>query len=359
MVAEKPKHLFQVLPDDSRIDEKNGVIRKVSLIALGEARGHRDEKGRQVYVDATTLDQVFDYCKALGSIKIKADHGGGVFTTIGYADNFKRGYDRVLADAYIYESEEERPKIFEIARKNPEHIGMSLEFSGEDEVDGEKCLARCEEVCTVALVSDPAANKSLFEKYVKSLAYNSKTDRTTNMAKKNLAEEADKEPVKEEQKTPAPTAEERLAKLEEAISGYETRMKALEDGSQQISNEDADKEKPKATDPNTEPVTNNPDTTFGDKEPDGDEDKKLSKLLEAASEKGAATAIKAFAAKLGVSIPAAGSSKEAPAKKTFAELLDAETKRFEGDKEKAMLFCIKNYPTEYAAQRPVSAGSGK
>ena len=57
------------------VDESNNCIHRVSLISIGEAKGHKDYAGRQMYVDQTTLAQVYKSCLEKGSVKVKADHG--------------------------------------------------------------------------------------------------------------------------------------------------------------------------------------------------------------------------------------------------------------------------------------------
>jgi hypothetical protein len=134
------------------------VIRGASLISIGEAKGH------DCFVDATTLRQVYGILEQKRDLKVKLDHESGVMSTAGYADNFKMSNGKILADVHIYESEPNAGRILEIANKKPHHLGLSLEFEGEDETVGGKCYARASDVSAVALVSDPAANDSLFEK---------------------------------------------------------------------------------------------------------------------------------------------------------------------------------------------------
>jgi hypothetical protein len=144
------------------VESDKGIIRAASLISMGDAKGHFDDKGRQVIVDEVTLDQIFKECKKLGTIKVKADHGSGVFEIVGWADNFCMTENKVLADIHLYESEPRRPRLLEIAATNPTHMGISMEFTGTDKARGTVCLSRCNEVVAAAIVDDPAANSSLF-----------------------------------------------------------------------------------------------------------------------------------------------------------------------------------------------------
>jgi hypothetical protein len=136
----------------------SGPIPNVSLISLGEAKGHG------VYVDKVCLQQVLARLRQLGDVKVKVDRGSGTMSTVGYMDNFSMSTDgtKVIGNLHIYDSEPNKPRILEIAQKKPHHMGMSLEFEGVDQTLNGKTFARCSDISAVALVSDPAANKSLF-----------------------------------------------------------------------------------------------------------------------------------------------------------------------------------------------------
>lgn len=352
MLATEPRHYFSKLRKFSAVDPANGVIHSVSLISVGEAKGHKDEDGHKVFVDATTLEQVYKFCQSQGTIKVKADHGSGVLSTIGYLDSFALESATVRGDLHIYESEPQAPRLFEIAEKNPTHLGISLEFSGVDEVSGTKCLARCSEVITAALVSDPAANKSL---------YSSKT--TT----KTLSTMPD-EPKKEET-TPTPDGGTPQAPSYDELSAmYEKHKQEFEEFKKRFANDpkmNPDTEntqgtegaEPKGIDSNTMPHSSGdndiPVKKAEEKKDEADEDEKK---LARAAEMGAQIAIKAFAARLGTQAMPAGApaSASAPTVKTFVQLVDEETKNFGGDKTAATLHCIKTYKAEYAASRHVA-----
>lgn len=326
----KERHLFEAI-GDSRVKPEIKAILGVSLISTGDARGHFDAKGRQVMVDETTLIQVFDCCKDAKTIKVKIDHGSGVFSTAGYVENFGLFDNKVTADLYLYDSEPEAPRIFEIAKKNPNHMGISLEFIGEDESTETACLARCSEVLAAALVSDPAANTSLFtaNKSIDSLQSTYKN--THNM----------ETPVTPDEEKKEPTIADCMAKLEEIAADYQAFKSKFEDG--------MDKKECAEGDPK-------PDPEVPEKESDvvAEKEKELSRVAELAAQ----AAIKQFTAKIGiVNLPASGVPAKPPAAKTFSQIVEDETKRFEGDKNKAMIHCIKNYPKEYEASRQVSSVS--
>lgn len=332
----EPRHYFAALTE-SRVDEPNRVIRRVSLISEGDAKGHRDEDGRQVVVDQTCLDQIFAFCQAAETIKVKIDHGSGVFSTAGYVDSFFREASRVTGNLHIYETEDEAPRIFEIARTNPRHMGISLEFVGTDEIAGKKCLARCSEVMTAALVSDPAANRSLFfsQKCEKTVATILKSDITQPipeiMATKKLESAPDDKvpegttPAPQEEAVPEPTMKEIAAKIEALSSDYSAFKKAYETANPKPVTEDINEAgteggKPAIVDPSVEPKAKGVSAFEDDDKKVEDEEKKMSRIVE--------MTVKRLSASLGVKLPAAG----APAAVAKDETpVDAAQKSFESE----------------------------
>ena len=357
-----PRHYFAAIPGESRVDESNRVIRRVSLISEGDAKGHKDEDGRQVVVDQTCLDQIFEFCQSSETIKVKIDHGSGVFSTAGYVDNFFREASRVTANLHIYETEDEAPRIFEIARTNPRHMGISLEFIGEDEIDGRKILARCSEVMTAALVSDPAANRSLFfsqkcEKRVATiLKYETSLANTEFMPPKKLATDSEKKDMENtnsdlQEKAPEPTLKEIAEQMTALASDYAAFKKAFETENPKLVTEDENdagtegEEPTEGIDPNVEPVAKvKINLADGDK-PD-EEEKKMSRVIEAT--------IKRLSASLGVKLPAAGApvaiKSETPvnvAQKSF----ESELKRHEGNAAEAVKTFARVNPTAFKVWR--------
>ncbi len=331
-------HFFKIGPGPT-IDETSGTIRSVSLMELGNAEGHFDAKGRQMIVDNTTLRQVYEYCVANGNLKVKADHGSGVMATIGWADNFSLTPTKVLADFHIYETEPQRPRIIEMAKKNPDHLGMSLEFGGKDEVKGDHCLARCDSVFATALVSDPAANKSLF-----SAIPPETTDQNKTMDKEQYGELSKKF---DDLKAENAAANALIHKFAKKFEDDEAKDKELESDEDKKDLEEGDDEDKKDL----------------DDEPDKkDDDKDFSAKIEAAAAKGAELAIKAFSAKMGITaLPKAGVKNDEPVKeKTYKEhVSEVATKEFGGNAVKAEGAILTNkdkYPEAYkawSACRPV------
>jgi hypothetical protein len=304
-------------------------------MSKGEATGHFDDKGRQVMIDDVTLEQIFKTCKKLGKVKVKADHGSGVMATVGWADNFCLMSEKVTADLHIYEAEPQRDRLLEIAKKNPEHMGVSMEFTGKDKPSGESCLSRCSEVFCAAIVSDPAANKSLFQ-------VPDKDDEKQEPETKTKTNTMDPNEENEE-----PTITDLMASIEE----FGTRLTALETPSDPDCEDKDDKEMgddpdPKseivATDPAYNPEDSDPKKTYedGDKKDDEDEEKKY----ERAGRAGAEAAIKAFSAKMGITkLGKSGPVNDSkPTVKHFAEYVADEANNHGGDQSKATAHILTN-----------------
>ena len=274
-----------------------------------------------------------------------------MFSTAGFVDNFVLENGRVCADLHIYESEEEAAKIFEIARKNPTHIGISLEFTGVDEEVANTCVARCDEVITASLVSDPAANKSLFYSAIYPIDESSSSTKTKSLSTNIMATDTPTDSPKSPTTDMADTVQ-TLAKLAEEFANHMTEYKAFKKAFDDSQIND--------TDPGTEPNITDPCVTPTAKgvqelaiDVDTDAEAKKEEDMKKAAEMGATLAIKAFASKLGVILPAGGAAMPLAGKKTFAQIVETETKRFDGDKNAAMIHCIKNFSTEYAESRNV------
>jgi hypothetical protein len=296
-----------------RIDAENGIIRSVSLMEMGDARGHFDKKGRQVIIDNVTLDQLFKECKKLGKVKVKANHGSGVFEVIGWAENFALRADKVTADVHIYASEMNRGRILEIADQNPTHMGVSMEFTGEDKASGTVSLSRCDGVIAAALVDDPAANRSLFS---------AKEEETESKTKTNTMED----------ETTEPTLADLMSKFEE----IEARMTALEAPPEEEKPDDApEPEKELEEEPEPEKELS--------ELPEGDNEKKI----ELAAQRGAEIAIKAMTAKLGLTkLGKPGTAKDAtaPKVKTYSDHVeDLAKEKFDGDRVKAEGHILTNF----------------
>jgi hypothetical protein len=346
------------------IDADAGTISGVSLISIGEARGHRStESGMKLMVDQTTLKEVYDCCCEMGSVKVKVDHGSGILSTIGFVDGFGLREGKVTADLHIYDAEPQAQRIFEIAEKNPHHMGISLEFMGVDQEDPmEKCsYARCTEVLTAALVSDPAANASLFSipapldanhSPAKIKPSSSKTSVTQFMKK---FESAIPEILPMEDPVIKKDEPADLAQLMKDFAVHMAEYADFKKSMQEVNN----------TAPGTPPeggqsITVDPLTKAKNMEDEKEEEEKEmedkdeeEKALTKAARLGAEIAIRHLSGKMGVILPSSGYPSSTPKARSFSEIVNDETKRMNGDATAAMLFSIKNHPKEYAQSRNI------
>ena len=140
---------------DGRIDEANGIISGVSLITMGNARGHNLE------VDETTLNQLklsLDNTAEPG-IKAKLNHRTGVEAVFGYIKNFHVVGNKLTGDLHMLKAHKDYNQTMEQIKTLPKQIGLSVAFQGDKEpgADG-KVYARCKRIVSVDLVADPAAN---------------------------------------------------------------------------------------------------------------------------------------------------------------------------------------------------------
>jgi len=142
---------FAVL--DGTIDAQAATITAVSVITLGEAKGH----GMQV--DEETLQQVKAAAETYsGGLKVKTDHFSGFNQIVGTLKNFVIDGDQLRADLYLLKAHDATERILEMAQLMPDTFGLSISFSGSHEEVGETMFARCNEIYSADLVDAPAAN---------------------------------------------------------------------------------------------------------------------------------------------------------------------------------------------------------
>jgi hypothetical protein len=147
------------------IDAAAATIKNVSVITVGEARGH----GMQI--DAQTLLQVKAAAETYaGGLKVKTDHYTGFNEIVGALKNFTIDGDQLRADLFLLKNHDATARIIEMAELMPDTFGLSISFSGEHEESGETVLARCSEIYSADLVDTPAANPTgLFSAKVDSM----------------------------------------------------------------------------------------------------------------------------------------------------------------------------------------------
>lgn len=134
---------------------EDGVLRGVSVITEGEAKGHG------VYIDAKTILSVKECADSHpDGVQVKIDHHTGFGSIVGVLKNFRIEGPKLLADLHLLKTHDDYATIVEIAKSMPGSVGLSISFSGEkEEIDG-KTYTRCAELYSVDFVDRPAANPS-------------------------------------------------------------------------------------------------------------------------------------------------------------------------------------------------------
>lgn len=139
----------------AQVDAASGIIRRVAVITQGPALGHG------VMVDRTTLAQVKTCAESYrGGLKVKINHGSGVDAIVGYLTGFALDGDKLVADLHLLATAPARAYVLELAERIPDTFGLSIAFSGVSEEIGGARYARCSEIYSADLVSEPAANPS-------------------------------------------------------------------------------------------------------------------------------------------------------------------------------------------------------
>jgi hypothetical protein len=146
--------------DHGKIDREKGVIHDVSLITAGiEARGH------DLHTDDVTLEQVCALANEMGQVPVKWNHKTGADSVNGYVSNFRVAGNKTKADWHLLQSHSQYEHALELAERMPQNIGLSVAFVPlpPETKNGKNC-ARVEELISVDLVAQPAANPGgLFE----------------------------------------------------------------------------------------------------------------------------------------------------------------------------------------------------
>lgn len=158
-MSDKAFSLF-TLATAGKVDRETGLISGVSVITMGEAKGH------DMYVDATTIKQVKEAAETYKKgLKVKMDHYSGISEIVGYLRNFRIEGEKLLADLQLLRTHPKREYILELAEEISDNFGLSISFSGQHEKVQGIWYARCQEIYSADLVTEPAANENgLFEK---------------------------------------------------------------------------------------------------------------------------------------------------------------------------------------------------
>jgi len=171
---------------DSRIDAEAGILRGVSLISKGYARGH-EFLGEPIIADDTTLDEVTNAAQGFkDGVPVMFDHGSGIADLVGAIKDIYRDGDKVRGDLHLLKTHESFDTILEMANSMPSNFGLSISFMNapepimgndqEPDDDGDEdandvtgdpndivaYAARIAELYSCDLVQAPALNASLF-----------------------------------------------------------------------------------------------------------------------------------------------------------------------------------------------------
>ena len=217
------------------IDAQAAVISGVSVITVGEARGHGMLIDEQTLLEVKTAAETYS-----GGLKVKTDHYTGFDNIVGALKNFVIDGDQLRADLFLLKNHEATARILEMAELMPDTFGLSISFSGEHEETGEGTVfARCSEIYSADLVDTPAANPTgLFSAKVDSAR--------KDMDEKQIADAiaAAMAPVIEDMAA----MQAKLAKMEEAPTEEEKDMAVEVEISKDDSEEDASEDMKKKED---------------------------------------------------------------------------------------------------------------
>jgi hypothetical protein len=150
---------FHTALEHAHVDPEAGIIKGVSIITCGvTARGHDLE------VDGKTLTQLKACADSMGTVPVKWNHRSGADAVCGYLDNFRIEGAKLLGDWHLLKTHPNFDQAIELAERMPNNIGLSAAFMGQDEKLKGQSFARCQELISVDLVAQPAANPDgLFE----------------------------------------------------------------------------------------------------------------------------------------------------------------------------------------------------
>jgi hypothetical protein len=279
------------------------IIEGVSIISVGEARGH------DMYVDMQTLREVKACAEEYkGGVKVNLNHGADIEGIVGYADNFRIVGEKLLADINLLKSSPHREYVYEISEKLPDAFGVSIEFAGPlREIDGKR-FASCEELFAAAIVQTPAANATgLF-------SFQARASRVDKFSQQ--MEDAPKPELENgENEISIADIVSRLVALETAFGDYKSKMEEMP--KEEMAEEKKDEESAMAAQFST--LNSKLDTVI--------------KTFGAAPMKGSAAAV--------------GKSDEALDLKKVIEKKTGEL----GSRTAAIKFAMNNHPAEYIALR--------
>lgn len=193
------------------------VIEGVSIISIGEAKGHG------LYVDEQTLMEVKECAESYkGGVKVNLDHGAGIKDIVGFVNNFRIVGSQLLGDLNLLQTSPMRDYVLEISSKLPDTFGISIAFSGPiREVNGMD-FASCTELYSADLVQTPAANATgLFSFTAKQV------DKFFKQMPEDIVTPEMPEKESGESEVTIVDLSKRMSALEEAFGMIKTKMEAM------------------------------------------------------------------------------------------------------------------------------------
>jgi hypothetical protein len=209
-----------------QFDKDTGVIEGVAICTIGEAKGHG------LFVDLKFLEQLKACAEARRNKRVRnnADHWSGIKDVSGYFTNHVIDGNTLRADWHIFEYAEGRDLFFEMVKEIPDEFGISVSFEGEAEEIGRVYYARCENLISEDVVTQPAANPGLFDQSGKPVvAPADGVDREPNVTEPNkMTADELKAAVADAIKPHTDKMNTNHAELKGQYDGLCTRMSALE-----------------------------------------------------------------------------------------------------------------------------------
>lgn len=235
----------------SAVDHAAGMLRGVSVITEGEAKGH------SLQIDAKTLEQVKACAETYSDgLRVKMDHFTGIDAMVGVLKNFSIDGAQLRADMHLLKSHSDFEKIMEMAETMPGAFGLSIAFSGAPEggEDDTTRFARCTEIYSCDIVDIPAANPTgLFSEPMKTapeskiedeaLATVTITVTTPEDAAKEAAEAAEEEAEETPADEAAESPEEQAKEQADGTEQHDPEMPAAETPAAEDDDEDEKKTK--------------------------------------------------------------------------------------------------------------------
>ena len=258
------------------VDVVEGSMQAVSLIQLGEARGHG------IYVDGLSLGSALEVL-AQGNLPAFITHNGALvedrmlkqvgFFSGFYIDEGKLKAEKFRAlESFRDDETESFNRLFDLAKEMPDAFGLSLVFEADlvwvfedgkelliKDSDGEGAIrdipsVRFNSISSADFVDEPAANEDgLFSKPKSRTAMEDepKTDEEVKLALPDPDEDEEEKPTTEEETEEAPEAEEEaeeekeegeeeLAALREKVAALEAQIAEL---AEKLLSSEAEKEK--------------------------------------------------------------------------------------------------------------------